>query len=96
VVFYGWLASEVVVSMILPRLREFRGGVKPVKSDRGSGLVIITGILLAIIIAFTFSRQKIALFAGMDILSRHSIHDRRCLRKAVVHRGPRSGSSRCW
>jgi protein-S-isoprenylcysteine O-methyltransferase Ste14 len=61
VVFYGWLASEVVVSMILPRLRQYRSGVKPVKSDRGSGLVIITGILLAIIIAFTFSRQKIAL-----------------------------------
>ncbi len=61
VVFFGWLASEVVVSMILPRLRQYRGGVKPVKRDRGSGLVIIAGILLAIIVAFTFSQQKIAL-----------------------------------
>jgi len=61
VVFFGWLASEIVVSMILPRLRRYGSGVKPAKKDRGSGLVIIAGVMLAIIVAFTFSRQKIAL-----------------------------------
>ncbi len=64
VVFYGWLGSEIIGSMILPRLRQYQGGVKRERKDRGSGMVIITGVTASIFVAFAFSRNNIALLPG--------------------------------
>jgi protein-S-isoprenylcysteine O-methyltransferase Ste14 len=61
VVFYGWLGSEIIGSMVLPRLRHYQSGVKRERKDRGSGMVIITGVIASIFVAFAFSRNTIAL-----------------------------------
>lgn len=64
VVFYGWIGSEIIGSMILPRLRQFRSGVRLERRDRGSGMVIITGVVASVFVAFAFSQDKIALLPG--------------------------------
>lgn len=61
VVYYGWISSEIIGSMILPRLRQYRSGVKLERKDRGSGMVVITGVVASVFVAFTFSRNNIAL-----------------------------------
>jgi len=61
IAYFGWLGSEIIGSVILPRLRQRRLGVKLVRKDRGSALVVNTGLMAAIFVAFTFSLMKIAL-----------------------------------
>ena len=61
IAYFGWLGSEIIGSVILPRLRQRRLGVKLVRKDRGSALVVNTGLMAAIFVAFTFSLVKIAL-----------------------------------
>ena len=61
VVYYGWVGSEIIGSIILPRLRQYRSGVKLERKDRGSGMAVITGVIAAIFVAFVFSQGKIAL-----------------------------------
>jgi len=61
VVYYGWLGCEIIGSMILPRLRQYRSGVKLERKDRGSGWIVITGIIASIFVAFFFSQEKIAM-----------------------------------
>lgn len=60
VAWYGWVASEIVGSLIIPRLRRHRNGVNLTRMDRGSGLVVIAGVLASIFVAFVFSVNSIA------------------------------------
>ena len=64
VVFYGWLGSEIIGSMIIPRLLQYQSGVKRERKDRGSGMVIIIGVMASIFVAFAFSRNAIAPLPG--------------------------------
>ena len=64
VVYWGWVACEFTGSMILPRLRQLRSGVKIERKDRGSGWMVITGVIASIFVAFFFSREKIAMLPG--------------------------------
>jgi len=59
--FFGWLASEIIGAMILPRLRRHREGTKLEIKDRRSGLVVIVGLIAAIHLAFGLSLAGIAL-----------------------------------
>ena len=61
VVYYGWIGCEIVGSMILPRLRQHRSSVKLERKDRGSGWIVITGVITSIFVAFVFSQDKIAM-----------------------------------
>ena len=58
VVYYGWLGCEIIGSMILPRLRQQRSGVKLERKDRGSGWMVITGVIASIFVAFFFERLE--------------------------------------
>ena len=60
IVFYGWICSEIVLSMILPRFRQYRSGAKLEREDRGSGMTVIIGVIAAVFVAFAFSQVKIA------------------------------------
>jgi protein-S-isoprenylcysteine O-methyltransferase Ste14 len=64
IVYYGWIACEVIGSMILPRLRQRRSGVTLERKDRSSGWIVITGVIASIFVAFFFSREKIAMLPG--------------------------------
>jgi protein-S-isoprenylcysteine O-methyltransferase Ste14 len=64
VVYYGWVVCEIIGSMILPRLRQHRTGVKLERKDRGSGWIVITGVIASIFVAFFFSQEKIAMLPG--------------------------------
>jgi protein-S-isoprenylcysteine O-methyltransferase Ste14 len=61
VVYYGWLCSEIIGSMIVPRLRQYRSGVKLERKDQGSGMAVLIGIIASIFVAFAFSQEKLAL-----------------------------------
>jgi protein-S-isoprenylcysteine O-methyltransferase Ste14 len=61
IAFFGWIASEIIGSMILPRLRRHRAGTKLETKDRRSGLVVIVGLIAAIYLAFGLSLAGIAL-----------------------------------
>lgn len=61
VVYYGWVGSEIIGSMILPRLHQHKSGVKLERKDRGSGMAVIIGVIASIFVAFFFSQEKIAL-----------------------------------
>lgn len=64
VVYYGWVGCEIIGSMVLPRLRQQRTGVKLERKDRGSGWIVIIGVIASIFVAFVFSLDKIALLPG--------------------------------
>jgi protein-S-isoprenylcysteine O-methyltransferase Ste14 len=64
VVYYGWVACEIIGSMVLPYLRQRRSGVRLERKDRGSGWILITCVIAAIFVVFFFSREKIALLPG--------------------------------
>jgi protein-S-isoprenylcysteine O-methyltransferase Ste14 len=53
-----WILSEIVGTIIIPRIR--RGGTAVTRKDRGSGLIIFATIFLSIIIANYFSVNNIA------------------------------------
>jgi protein-S-isoprenylcysteine O-methyltransferase Ste14 len=60
IAFFAWAGSEVIGSIILPRLRHRRDGTKLEKKDRSSGLAVNIGLIAAIYIAFGFSLARIA------------------------------------
>ena len=61
IAFFGWIASEIIGAMILPRLRRHREGTRLEVKDRRSGLVVIIGLIAAIYLAFGLSLAGIAL-----------------------------------
>lgn len=58
--FFGWIASEIIGAMVLPRLRRYRTGTRPEIQDRKSGLVVFAGLLAAVYLAFGLSLTGIA------------------------------------
>lgn len=60
VVFYGWIISEIILSIILPRLRQYRSGAKLERKDRSSGMTVIVGVIASVFVAFAFSQNKVA------------------------------------
>jgi protein-S-isoprenylcysteine O-methyltransferase Ste14 len=60
-VFFGWILSEIIGAMILPRLYRHREGTKLETKDRRSGLVVILGLIAAVYLAFGLSLAGIAL-----------------------------------
>jgi protein-S-isoprenylcysteine O-methyltransferase Ste14 len=64
VVYYAWICCEIIGSMIIPRLRQKRSGVKLERKDRWSGWIMITGVIASIFVAFFFSQEKIAMLPG--------------------------------
>jgi len=60
IAFFGWAASEIIGSIILPRLRHRRDGIKLERKDQGSGLAVNIGIIASIYLAFGFSLVRIA------------------------------------
>jgi protein-S-isoprenylcysteine O-methyltransferase Ste14 len=61
VAFYGWVASEIIGSMIVPRIRQYLSGANLERKDRGSGWAVITGVIASIFVAFYFSSEQIAM-----------------------------------
>jgi protein-S-isoprenylcysteine O-methyltransferase Ste14 len=61
IAFFGWIASEIIGAMILPRLHRHRAGTKLEIKDRRSGLVVIAGLIAAIYRAFGLALSGIAL-----------------------------------
>ena len=59
--FFGWIASEIIGAMVLPRLRRHRTGTKLEIRDKRSGLVVFAGLLAAVYLAFGLSLAGIAL-----------------------------------
>jgi len=59
VVYFGWAASEIIGSLIFPRIRQHREGVKLERKDRGSGLAVNAGIFASIFIIFACSWVRI-------------------------------------
>jgi protein-S-isoprenylcysteine O-methyltransferase Ste14 len=64
IAFFGWIASEIIGAMILPRLRRHCAGTRLEVKDRRSGLVVIIGLIGAIYLAFGLSIAGIALLPG--------------------------------
>ena len=61
IAFFGWIASEIIGAMILPRLRRHREATILEIKDRRSGLVVVVGLIAAIYLAFGLSLAGIAL-----------------------------------
>ena len=61
IAFFGWIASEIIGAMILPRLRRHREGTTLEIKDRQSGLVVVFGLIAAVYLAFGLSLAGIAL-----------------------------------
>ena len=61
IAFFGWIASEMIGAMILPRLHRHRAGTKLEIKDRRSGLVVIAGLIAAIYLAFGLALAGITL-----------------------------------
>ena len=57
-----WLLSEIVGTMIIPRIR--RGGNVIKRRDRFSGLYILFTVFLAVIISFYFAGASMAMLPG--------------------------------
>lgn len=64
IAFFGWIASEIIRAMILPRLRRHREGTKLETKDRRSGLLVLVGLIAAIYLAFGLSLAGIAVLPG--------------------------------
>ena len=61
IAFFGWIASEIIGAMFLPRLHRHRAGTNLEIKDRRSGLVVIAGLIAAIYLAFGLALAGIAL-----------------------------------
>jgi protein-S-isoprenylcysteine O-methyltransferase Ste14 len=61
IAFFGWIVSEIIGAMILPRLRRYRVGTTLEIKDRWSGLVVVFGLIAAVYLAFGLSLAGIAL-----------------------------------
>ena len=72
IVLILWIVSEIVGGGIIPGLR--RRGTRIKRKDRGTGLVIIGGVVLSILIAVIFAGSDIArlpgwfFYAGMGLM----------------------------
>jgi protein-S-isoprenylcysteine O-methyltransferase Ste14 len=64
IAFFAWAGSEIIGSIILPRLRHRRDGTKLERKDRSSGLAVNIGIIVSVYIAFGFSLVRIAVLPG--------------------------------
>ena len=64
IVYWGWVACEIVGSMLIPYLRRKRDGVTMEKVDRGAGWPITTALIASIFVAFWFSVNHIAPLPG--------------------------------
>jgi len=62
--YYGWVASEIAGAMIAPRLRQMQSGVRLERKDRGSGWVVIAGVVASVFVAFAFSGSGITPLPG--------------------------------
>ena len=60
IAFFAWAGSEIIGSIILPRLRHRRDRIKLERKDRGSGLAVNIGIIASVYLAFGFSLVRIA------------------------------------
>jgi protein-S-isoprenylcysteine O-methyltransferase Ste14 len=61
IAFFGWIASEIIGAMILPRLRRHQERAKLEIKDQRSGLVVFVGLIAAVYLAFGLSLTGIAL-----------------------------------
>jgi protein-S-isoprenylcysteine O-methyltransferase Ste14 len=61
IAFFGWIASEIIGAMILPRLRRYREGKTLEIKDRRSGMIVVFGLIAAVYLAFGLSLAGIAL-----------------------------------
>ncbi|MGZ4902793.1 MAG: methyltransferase family protein [Halobacteriota archaeon] len=59
IVFWLWPVSEIIGGGIIPIIR--RGGVRTQRRDRGSVLLILASIVIALIVAFSFGRAGVAM-----------------------------------
>ena len=64
IAYFGWIGSEIIGSVILPRLRHHRHGTRLERRDRSSGLAVNIGLIAAIFIAFAFSQVSTAVLPG--------------------------------
>jgi len=60
ITFFVWAASEIIGSIILPRLRHRRAGTTLERKDKNSALWVNIGIIASIYIAFGFSLVRVA------------------------------------
>jgi len=60
IAFFIWAASEIIGSIILPRIRHCRAGTKLERKDKNSALAVNLGIIASIYIAFGFSLVRVA------------------------------------
>jgi protein-S-isoprenylcysteine O-methyltransferase Ste14 len=60
IAFFVWAGSEVIGSIILPRLRHRKAGTELKRKDQNSALWINIGIIASIYIAFGFSLVRVA------------------------------------
>jgi protein-S-isoprenylcysteine O-methyltransferase Ste14 len=60
IAFFVWAGSEIIGSVILPRLRHRRDGIKLERKDRNSALAVNIGLIAAIYLAFGFSLVRVA------------------------------------
>jgi len=59
IVFFLWPISEIIGGGIIPLIR--RGGARTQRRDRGSALLILVSIVVALIVAFSFASLGIAM-----------------------------------
>jgi protein-S-isoprenylcysteine O-methyltransferase Ste14 len=64
IAYFAWVASEIIGSLILPRIRHRRDGVTLERKDRNSALAVNAGLIAAIFIAFAFTFVRIAVLPG--------------------------------
>lgn len=61
IAFFAWAGSEIIGSIILPRLRHRRYGINLKRMDKNSALAVNIGIIASIYIAFGFSLVRFAI-----------------------------------
>ncbi|MCI4362922.1 MAG: isoprenylcysteine carboxylmethyltransferase family protein [Thermoplasmata archaeon] len=61
VAYVGWIVSELLGAYLIPALRR-SNGTEAYRSDRGSRLVIVLGILISVTAVFEFARFGLATF----------------------------------
>jgi protein-S-isoprenylcysteine O-methyltransferase Ste14 len=60
IAYFAWVISEIIGSIILPRIRHRRNGINLERKDKNSALAVNAGLIAAIFIAFAFSFVRIA------------------------------------
>ena len=86
IAFFAWAGSEIIGSIILPRLRHRRDGIKLERKDQNSALAVNIGIIASVYIAFCFSLVRVAVLPDWVFYPGHCTHVRRDHPAPVVHR----------